>query len=67
MLHQGTKDTESQKHIPRIQKLYKLYEHEKWYLMITELLRGGELYTQVANNVKRKRVFCEQETKIIAF
>ena len=35
--------------------------------MITELLRGGELYTQVANNVKLNRTFPEHDTKVIAY
>ena len=28
-----------------IEKLKELYEDEKWYLLVTELLEGGELYT----------------------
>ena len=35
--------------------------------MITDLVRGGELFTQVNKNVKHNRTFTELETKMIAF
>ena len=35
--------------------------------MVTELIKGGELFTQVNNNIKLNRTFTELETKMIAF
>ena len=42
-----------------IEKLKELYEDEKWLLMVTELLEGGELFTSINNNRLTNKYFTE--------
>ena len=44
-----------------IEKLKEIYEDDKWLLIVTELLEGGELFTQINNNRLTNRYFCEKE------